>query len=1058
MRHMVAIILIAVLFNSALAAQLTGPVLSSFAATAAVGPIIAPLDKSRTLQKAQVKIREQALTDGQLVKLSQEVLQFLQTPAAFDREIRLDKLSLRQHILKSHVAFNGMIPRYGDFDYANSKTVFVSQTATGGDVIKMLQEKISSTKIEHCHLSYLIVDGKLYLNIHMPVLTNNLFYYSHGKKIKFDYIRIGVKKVWLHDHWSNNLGASTIFPTNQLLTSSQTINLTAPTKELIAEYQALENSYQEHPVVTFKQPTEPRLLVLRDQAVDLDADDINKIEAEVEQEFVENTTNNDNQNAPEIQVKSELKGNNMVYTYSNGDQYQGEWFKSKPKSIGKPQGAGKMTYADGSVYEGNWLKGKPHGRGKIVYADGSTFDGSWNEGLKDGWGTMQHQSEQGKIGVYVGSFEAGIMQGQGTFTYANGDVYTGRWVRNHPKEGAMTYANGDRYLGKFIAGEKSSAGVMTYANQDEYQGEWRDGKKHGLGVMKFNNGVTYKGEFTDDEMTGSGTVYYANGSQETGQWLNGKLVNQSAREQGGTAGGSSVFVYPNGDIYQGQWQDGQPHGAGVKKLAKCSYDSTWERGEMQYTANTKFTNENGQVYQGQWLNGKPHGIGKLIKPNGEIYDETRWINGRLVELIRFTDLQHNQYYGSWDINKNGQGVCIFSNQDKYDGAWKEGEFHGQGRYTQASGAVQLGMFKHGILVEAADNVQERVADESDVQYDLNLLARLSAEYSYDMAVSGNLVFMAQSLGGLRVLDISDLNHIKVVDTLYKAGDDDQSRQRYRCQGFDQDYCIDRVAVTNNLAFVMCGNGKLKVFDFTDPQHIHEITGATVQEDSWKFKNFVNNGVIEMKIYGNSLFITDKQGLKIIDITNAAKMRKVASFTMDNVSGGLAFSGDLVFVGYDKGFKIINCHDLNNLCEVGRCCDYGDNRVDGIAIKGNLAFVGIHKHGLKIFDFSNVKQINQVGQFGQEQYIKNIRSIVIKDDLVFVMSYASWEGGGVSLIQRYMGGLTVLDCKNLDNIKVVQEVHFNPACPMTVAATANARRSWVLASDMDTLHIYSASVK
>ena len=56
-------------------------------------------------------------------------------------------------------------------------------------------------------------------------------------------------------------------------------------------------------------------------------------------------------------------------TYEDGSVYQGEW------RDGKKRGKGTMTYADGDVYEGKWDEDVFHGTGKMTYADGSVYDG-----------------------------------------------------------------------------------------------------------------------------------------------------------------------------------------------------------------------------------------------------------------------------------------------------------------------------------------------------------------------------------------------------------------------------------------------------------------------------------------------------------------------------------------------------------------------------------------------------------------------------------------------------------------------------------------------------------
>ncbi len=63
-----------------------------------------------------------------------------------------------------------------------------------------------------------------------------------------------------------------------------------------------------------------------------------------------------------------------VMHYANGDTYEGS-FKG-----GFPYGLGKLTYADDSVYEGEFDE-VPSGYGKLTYSDGSFFEGQFEYGM-----------------------------------------------------------------------------------------------------------------------------------------------------------------------------------------------------------------------------------------------------------------------------------------------------------------------------------------------------------------------------------------------------------------------------------------------------------------------------------------------------------------------------------------------------------------------------------------------------------------------------------------------------------------------------------------------------
>mmetsp|Transcript_22538 Transcript_22538/g.34822 ORF Transcript_22538/g.34822 Transcript_22538/m.34822 type:complete len:83 (-) Transcript_22538:123-371(-) len=47
-------------------------------------------------------------------------------------------------------------------------------------------------------------------------------------------------------------------------------------------------------------------------------------------------------------------------------------------------GEGKMTYADGDVYEGELKNGMAHGEGKNTFANGSVYEGNWKDDKPNG--------------------------------------------------------------------------------------------------------------------------------------------------------------------------------------------------------------------------------------------------------------------------------------------------------------------------------------------------------------------------------------------------------------------------------------------------------------------------------------------------------------------------------------------------------------------------------------------------------------------------------------------------------------------------------------------------
>jgi hypothetical protein len=112
-----------------------------------------------------------------------------------------------------------------------------------------------------------------------------------------------------------------------------------------------------------------------------------------------------------------LKQGKGKMTYANGDVYVGEFINNKR------QGIGKMTYKNGAVYEGNWMDDNRQGKGQYTWADGDVFEGDWMYDKKTG---------------------------KGKYTYANGDVYEGVWV-----DGVVDWQSW-RCMGNIVVGRKCS--------------------------------------------------------------------------------------------------------------------------------------------------------------------------------------------------------------------------------------------------------------------------------------------------------------------------------------------------------------------------------------------------------------------------------------------------------------------------------------------------------------------------------------------------------------------------------------------------------------------------
>jgi hypothetical protein len=168
-------------------------------------------------------------------------------------------------------------------------------------------------------------------------------------------------------------------------------------------------------------------------------------------------------------------------------------------------------FRNGDTYEGStlWMgdfekihinakeaRKSRHGKGKYTWADGNVYNGEWIHGY---------------------------MTGKGTYKFINGDVYDGDFKKNkYNGQGTYTWANGNVYNGNFKDGYKTGKGINKFINGDVYDGEFKYDKYNGKGKYTNKRGSLYNGEFKNDLKHGKGIYKKANGTTFIGKWINDK--------------------------------------------------------------------------------------------------------------------------------------------------------------------------------------------------------------------------------------------------------------------------------------------------------------------------------------------------------------------------------------------------------------------------------------------------------------------------------------------------------------------------------------------------------
>ena len=192
-----------------------------------------------------------------------------------------------------------------------------------------------------------------------------------------------------------------------------------------------------------------------------------------------------------------------TFIFSDGEQYEGSWKDNRFSGHGKVRfsKAGGDLFSDCS-YEGEWtakledearrkaglqegVKALQHGKGKMTWASGSVYEGEWKEGLQHGQGVYSLRSAAGDINVYEGEWEEGKKHGRGKYTIVKRNAvleqYDGEWKENRRHGKGMCSYGGPINSNRKVAGVKADL-LIGIGKGDLEVGTYSEGYRVGEGV------------------------------------------------------------------------------------------------------------------------------------------------------------------------------------------------------------------------------------------------------------------------------------------------------------------------------------------------------------------------------------------------------------------------------------------------------------------------------------------------------------------------------------------------------------------------------------------------
>ena len=244
------------------------------------------------------------------------------------------------------------------------------------------------------------------------------------------------------------------------------------------------------------------------------------------------------------------------FTYKNGEIAEGEfvddYMSGKGKLIstsgdvdqgnfvkGKLNGIGTRKLTTGETLEGNFINGVPLGvfkkvdiNGKkstvtlvdkhtLTYANGDVYDGEWVSGKASGYGKLTYKNGS----IYEGEFKENKFNGKGKITESTGTIQEGIFNDHSLVSGKIIYTNGGIDSGTFVKTKLDGKGLRILQNGDTIKANFVSGIPIGNGLIEYKNGDILSINFDEQgRMNGSGNLVKKNGQKSRVEYDHGNQL------------------------------------------------------------------------------------------------------------------------------------------------------------------------------------------------------------------------------------------------------------------------------------------------------------------------------------------------------------------------------------------------------------------------------------------------------------------------------------------------------------------------------------------------------
>lgn len=235
-------------------------------------------------------------------------------------------------------------------------------------------------------------------------------------------------------------------------------------------------------------------------------------------------------------------------------------------------------------------------------------------------------------------------------------------------------------------------------------------------------------------------------------------------------------------------------------------------------------------------------------------------------------------------------------------------------------------------------------------------------------------FVADNIGGLKIISVSDPTSLTEIGHF--------------------DGVINDLDVVDNTIYAVDYVNGLIVLDSSNLTHPTEIT---------RFTDFKNAQPID--IFNNYVYVTDRNGLTVLDGTNHSNIEELARFHYSAYN--IDFDDSTAYMACDNGFFICNISNPLNITEIGSSLN-GSYLID-VYVKEDLAIISDKNEGIKVLNISDPSHPVQIAHYFDGG---DALDFFIEDDLIYV---ADGEDG-LEILQ--ISGLTSKSTETIPGFQFV----------------------------------------